>query len=334
MGNASTSQTEAWVSQAKNALKTNTTSSTGTTSTSSIIPLGRPRSSRPTSSRPTSSRPTSSRPVSSSSSLRTSLRDSGIASPSKASSMGVMDPYSVLSEEELIDEEEENQQAIPQPVMPKPTEPLCRVSSAQGQSVVYADPTFSDDGEEDDKDVASEGGESKDSAIDEAEEGPMVFKDLEELSACIVGSALRNAFSTVGEVPVKEVKLEGTDFEDLNKRLPVGLDFHNMECIVKIMPEDAGIDKKPANEVNEEAKKQESDQEDSMLDSDEDSDDRDRIFKSKKEPRTYKLTNKRGVEKFKQFLVGSSGEKNWWMWLDIERATLITSSEELNRSVR
>ena len=46
---------------------------------------------------------------------------------------------------------------------------------------------------------------------------------------------------------------------------------------------------------------------------------------------TYTLSNLKGMIAFKKFLLGSTGEKNWLLWMDIERAKLLDNKDDLLR---
>ena len=41
----------------------------------------------------------------------------------------------------------------------------------------------------------------------------------------------------------------------------------------------------------------------------------------------------KGISAFKKFLVGSTGEKNWLFWMDIERAKFISDQTQLSKCV-
>ncbi|ELU18295.1 hypothetical protein CAPTEDRAFT_185777 [Capitella teleta] len=310
MGNASPSATAAWVSQAKDALKTSTTTSTSTAPSISAG-LVRPTSSRPVSSR--SRRPTSGRPVSSTN----SFCDSGVASPTKSSMLGVPDAYSIDGD----NEDEEELVSTSRPSHTKATRQVCKISSQDGPrfpGLVYVAPPDVSDSEEEEEETASV--ESRDSAIDDTE--PYVFQDLDDLSAFIAGASLMSAIANVQQVPLSSVSPDHPDLRKLNsnKRLNrvCSQDLHNLQYLIKNLDDGAGADKKK------------SDGEDSVLDSEDDEeDDRDDMIKPKKKPKTYTLNNKKGIEHFKKFLRATPGEKNWWFWVDIEKARSIEDTEEL-----
>ena len=70
--------------------------------------------------------------------------------------------------------------------------------------------------------------------------------------------------------------------------------------------------------------------EDILLNSDDDYEgDRDDFFRTKKKQKALSLEKMKGVSTFKNFLAGTSGEKNWLFWMDIERARGIQDEAEL-----
>lgn len=76
----------------------------------------------------------------------------------------------------------------------------------------------------------------------------------------------------------------------------------------------------PSNET-EASTKDESDV-DSLLDSSDDYEDGDDIFRKHK-IRRYTLMTRKGIDSFRKFLRGTNGEKNWNFWLDIDRCRLL-----------
>lgn len=68
---------------------------------------------------------------------------------------------------------------------------------------------------------------------------------------------------------------------------------------------------------------------DSLLDSEEDYEEEDRtFFRRHKKQRSYSLNTRRGIQEFKRFLKGTSGESYWHLWLDIDKLGLLTSKYE------
>ncbi|KAH9499861.1 hypothetical protein Btru_076784, partial [Bulinus truncatus] len=71
---------------------------------------------------------------------------------------------------------------------------------------------------------------------------------------------------------------------------------------------------------------------DSLLDSDEDFEERDIHFRRKKD-KWHSLTSLKGIMAFKNFLEGTHGEKYWELWIDIDKGRLINTEEEKQRYI-
>ncbi|CAG5132718.1 unnamed protein product, partial [Candidula unifasciata] len=72
--------------------------------------------------------------------------------------------------------------------------------------------------------------------------------------------------------------------------------------------------------------------EESLLDSDEDFEERDEHFRRRKD-KWHSLTSLKGFQAFKKFLVGTQGEKYWELWIDIDKGRLISSEEEKQKYI-
>lgn len=83
---------------------------------------------------------------------------------------------------------------------------------------------------------------------------------------------------------------------------------------------------KGANSEGHQPKASTGGEEDSALESDSDYEEADRaVFKRRAAVKKHSLASKKGIDKFKGFLKGTVGERNWELWLDIDRARLQTS---------
>ncbi|GFN79075.1 regulator of G-protein signaling 22 [Plakobranchus ocellatus] len=71
---------------------------------------------------------------------------------------------------------------------------------------------------------------------------------------------------------------------------------------------------------------------DSLLDSDEDFEERDNHFRRNKN-KWHRLNSWKGISAFKKFLSGTSGEKYWHLWIDIDKGKLIHSEEDKQRYI-
>ncbi|XP_072105990.1 regulator of G-protein signaling 22-like [Mobula birostris] len=45
----------------------------------------------------------------------------------------------------------------------------------------------------------------------------------------------------------------------------------------------------------------------------------------------YNFKNRKGIEKFRKFILGTAGEKYWWLWIDIERLKAIEDGKKRQR---
>ena len=170
------------------------------------------------------------------------------------------------------------------------------------------------------------------------------FKYLENFASVVSGTALKYALSDCANKKCHEVI---QNYEVVRKMFPDAKYFHlkrdnikNMELWYQEQSENEPpkMNKTKLNNtvsVEKEVKKEEllkkiESEDDTLFDSDEDYDkDRDDFFlKNKKK---YFLVNKTGIEKFQQFLEGTLGEKNWNLWLDIDRAKLLVDENDLRR---
>ncbi|XP_078254567.1 regulator of G-protein signaling 22-like [Rhinoraja longicauda] len=64
-------------------------------------------------------------------------------------------------------------------------------------------------------------------------------------------------------------------------------------------------------------------------DSSSEEDNRDFFYVTPSHSSSFK--NRKGIEKFKKFILGTAGEKYWWLWLDIDRLKVITDDNKRQR---
>ncbi len=401
MGNASTTDTEAWVTQAK---------LHQATAVSTVSGRPRPVSAIIVSSR----RPPSGRPISAVSAGASRRSDSGVFSPAKSSGYGsVLDvtthySNSIATLDEDTDEEgstENYPKFDSKPYMPRPSDTVClladNVNGGSRLTAVYATPipqtkvsnegcieeadsVFSDvsqltseTSQDDDLQVEMGSQDGTTSQMDETE-NRFVFHDIDELGTVIVGTVLKFAMAQVtGQdvdkitqsseilqqlLPDDKYKTLTTDLlgnvtlvprveeQKVKKKKSVSLPGGSGSTkttpggsgITKIphppgTPKEAFKEKLPPPKLTLDVEKEDVTQhinndrdsdDDSLLNSDEDYEQgRDEFFRKKKK-KIYALTNKKGLEQFKQFLVGTLGERNWNFWLDVERTKLLKDKEE------
>ena len=72
-----------------------------------------------------------------------------------------------------------------------------------------------------------------------------------------------------------------------------------------------------------------SDDDEALLNSDDDYEGQRDSFFLKNRKKTESLLKKTGMDKFKEFLVGTKGEINWNLWIDIDCARLIKDASKL-----
>ena len=150
----------------------------------------------------------------------------------------------------------------------------------------------------------------------------IVFKNIDEIGAAVVRAVLTRA---IGQLTNKD----DTDIlhdESLSKSLPetshksLTIDMlDRISLIEEPSQEETATEEElvPETTNNSSKKKEESDA-DSLLDSEEDYEESDKFFRKNKQ-KAFSLTNRKGIEEFKRFLEGTAGERNWHLWLDIDR---------------
>lgn len=267
-----------------------------TTVTSSLRPKSAVLSVRPPSGRPSSGRPSIAlRPTSAYSSADA---DSGFWSAGRAlstyeSSLDVASQRhgSMLS---LVDEDTVDTPA------PGPRSSLCIIEDTAPKAVKLA-PHYNSD---DDSDVTS-------------------------VQSKISASVADDNANDVSELPNNDMLTDITDIKNVpDKAVPTEPE----------VPQSAGAYKPKSVKNNFEldientknSLNQKDSDEDSLLNSDDDYDEeRDQFFRQKL--RQYPLTRRKGIEKFKKFLVGTTGEKNWNFWIDVERAKLISNNKQMTQ---
>ncbi|KAK7502187.1 hypothetical protein BaRGS_00006551 [Batillaria attramentaria] len=319
MGEADTTNTDAWFSQAKVAHSTEPT----------YISLSRPVSA----SRPIGSS-SSGRPASAFSTTRGSQfrPDSGIGSPLKSSVFsspyfGSYDTLGVPVDDVLQSRLYGSSGAVQKPITPRPGEPVCAtdLDSAENinASTVYASP--------------------KVESVADTESGVGDVGDFDR-DEIIVGAVMKKAMADVAKIEQEALEKDpriAKVFPD-HKYTHISTDMLDNVVAIVAPPEptaqqeekkdkddttkkdDESAEKKP-----KESKADEESDVDSLLDSEEDYEEEDRkFFRRHKKPRSYNLQSKKGIAQFKRFLKGTAGENLWQLWLDIDKLVLVTSEED------
>lgn len=343
MGTASTTDTEAWFSAATMATETSVTSSC----------LTRPRSAEMV------KRPNSARPVSAYSSVDSYRRtESGLASSIKSSNY----TNYTLSSQDNEDVYSSKLFAVSgKPMTPRPTDSVCAVSEDYKDTrrrpfsaTVYCVPKLDNSDNESGLDIGDDT-DSVDSK--EKDEEPMelaqnegklssrkgssdsiVFKNIDDIGTAIVGAVLKRTLSSLLNVDEDELPselLEKIPGSELSRSISLEhLDKISLQEEVQLSVEDREVSRVTEESSPEEEKKNEDESDaDSLLDSEEDYEECDTFFRKHK-MKTYKLTNKKGIEKFKSFLSGTMGEKHWNLWLDIDKTRFMLDDQAIYRHLQ
>lgn len=342
MGTASTTDTDAWFTAAAMATETCVTSSS----------LVRPRSAEMV------KRPNSARPVSAYSSMDNYKRtESGLASSVKNSTY---DNY-LRNSDNNEDVYSSKLFAVDgKPMTPRPTDSVCAVAedykdkrSRPYSATVYCAPKLDNSDTESGLDIGddTDSVDSKDKDDHQMEvlqnEGKLssrkgsadsiVFKNIDDIGTAIVGAVLRRTLASILNVDDEDLPVELLD-KIPGSELSRSISLENLDKIclqeeVQLSEEDCEVSRVTEEiPAEEEKKKDEESDADSLLDSEEDYEESDTFFRKHK-VKTYKLNNRKGMGKFKSFLTGTVGEKHWNLWLDIDKTRYMSDNQTLYRYV-
>ncbi|KAL4236453.1 GTPase activator [Mactra antiquata] len=340
MGNASTTETDAWYASAKIASEQETTYTTVSRPDSGTI-----RSISST--RPTSARPTSaySDPY-----MRS---DSGMGSSIKGSAKSKNSSYNTLYQNKFGQIESEDDIMMSKlfstdskPTIPRITDNFC-VISKEDPSVVYASPkpdpsldlTLDESEQPDDEQDSGKGDDETidmNESVTDGEPGqPIIFENIDDVGSVIVGVVLKRVYAKLNNMDESEVE----KIAEIKEIFPEGsysnLSVESLERVT-FMEQSKTETKEDKKEFDNEPKVSEKMKQnievesdvDSLLDSDEDYEESDTFFRKHKH-RNYSLCTRKGVNQFKQFLKGTLGERNWKLWVDIDRMRLMTNENEI-----
>ena len=352
MGNAGTTVTDAWYSTAKIAQETESTYSALSRPQSETVHSksgGRPKS---------GVRPVSARPASAYNDPY-HRSDSGMGSSLKSSTR--VNSSGNMSQTKYSTQENEDDILVSKlfssdgrPSSHKITESVCVVNKEHSSRTrpfsatifstpkvvngsVDPDESILENGVKDDEQDSGKGDDDNEGKSDlndsfDSDSKGLTFKNIDDIGAVIVGVVLKTAMAKL----VGKTELEIDDIPELQKIFS-DKNFANLtidaldkislqEEIKKIEPK---IQEK-VEMVGDKMKKildEESDV-DSLLDSEEDYEEEDTFFRKHKF-KLYNLGARKGIEQFKRFLKGTQGEKNWNLWIDIDRMKLMTNQEEI-----
>ena len=335
MGDTTATESNNWFSMATLMTDTDTTFSSYTGQESIN------RAKRPNSARPASAFSSMDKQYRSESGMGVSIRSSVY------SSVGMRSNYT--SKQSMYEEDVYSSKLFAtngKPMTPRPSENVCAIANDQSSSMprpfsatVYSSPTMECDTENDDESGLGVEGDTQfdtdllhDDFINIEEHGESddedgyVFENIDDLGAAIVGAILKKSVSVLANISEAEV-LQNSMFakyipSSIHPQLTVEmLDRVSLvENVSSVNPEsqDDEIKKVTGTEEGENKPNDEESETDSLLDSEEDYEEEDICFRTKKH-KTFKLTDIKGIDAFKKFLKGTAGEKNWEMWIDIDR---------------
>ena len=347
MGNAGTTATDAWYSTAKIAQETESTYSA----------LSRPQSETVHSK--AGSRPISARPASAYTDPY-HRSDSGMGSSMKSSARGnsysslYQSRYSALeSEDDILSSKLYS--ADGHPGSHKMSEFGCVINKEHSKrtrpfsATVYSTPKIAKDVTDLDSSIVDEKDDERDSGkgddgdehevkfnLDDSLSYPdkeLVFKNIDDVGSVIVGIVLKTVLSKLTGKTDSEIE----EVAEIQKMFPdksfTDLTLESLDKICfKVEAEQVDNEASEKVEMVGERMKKVLDEEsdvDSLLDSEDDFEESDTFFRKHKF-KTFDLRDRKGIEQFKKFLKGTQGEKNWNLWIDIDRMTLMTNQEEIH----
>ena len=355
-GNTSTTDTEAWVSQARMVLHTDITTTTATRArpSSSVLPssasnrrsasaLRRPGSAVVSAGGATTATTRPPSAVSFASSSRTRGADSGYWSSRKGSSAAgstadLTATYAPISADEHDAEQDADDKHLPRtakPITPRPSDSVCVISEdVERRPMVYA-PRALTDANTDSPQCTTPDIDSPSSSTQPS------FHSLGEIGAVVVGTALKHAVVEVSGESMQDVEQNPQIKNVFPDRKFLGVDkarLEGMSCSVSATDttDDRTTGRRLAEMLERDTQKashvERDSDEDSLLNSDEDYDeDRDAFFRKPRPSQNLAdLSTHKGITHFKEFLKGTLGEKTWNLWLDIEKART-TSPQDLSR---
>ncbi|KAK6179499.1 hypothetical protein SNE40_011844 [Patella caerulea] len=360
LGTVNTTDSSAWFSQAQNA-------QSGTqTFTTLSRPLS---SSRPTSSRPISGRPKSVISAADSYRRPDSGFGSPMKSSVFSSSFFGSYAPGVNGTEELDDTTLRTKIYLDsKPITPRPSDACCVLTGDQNVVKKPAGPVYSypkhestdsesgvGDTDRDETDFETEvpttyihndvqyqvesESETKDNQSETKEKPELsetkqnstesiVVNNIDDLGSVIVGAILKRSLSEITNKPESE-------FENNKEILSIfsnpELSYITLEMLDHVCFNEARQGTEEQEEeipVNKDLEKEEESDVDSLLDSEEDYEESDEFFRKHK-IKTYDLSHRKGVQQFKTFLKGTSGEKYFKFWVDIDRSHLFPKTMDV-----
>ncbi|XP_078317133.1 regulator of G-protein signaling 22-like isoform X10 [Crassostrea virginica] len=175
------------------------------------------------------------------------------------------------------------------------------------------------------------------SSLSLPEDGPqsIVFKNIDDVGAAVVRAVLTKSIAQLSNRNEMEVmkdpevlrKLPNTQHTELTVDMLDRITLEERE--EEAQPENEEEEEQEEDEEDLEKEKEEESENDSLLDSEEDYEEGDTFFRKHKH-KTYSLNNRKGIEQFKVFLEGTAGEKNWRLWIDIDRLVWMNKQDKID----
>lgn len=175
------------------------------------------------------------------------------------------------------------------------------------------------------------------SSLSPPEDGPqsIVFKNIDDVGAAVVRAVLTKSIAQLSNRNETEVmkdpevlrKLPNTQHTELTVDMLDRITLEEREEAAQ--PENEEEEEQEEDEDDLEKEKEEESENDSLLDSEEDYEEGDTFFRKHKH-KTYSLNNRKGIEQFKVFLEGTAGEKNWRLWIDIDRLVWMNKQDKID----
>ncbi|XP_070556314.1 regulator of G-protein signaling 22-like isoform X2 [Ptychodera flava] len=193
-------------------------------------------------------------------------------------------------------------------------------------------------GSEADKEEEDEGRGSEGDKDEEIQTSPrsITVENVDELASVVVAMVVKEAVSATNEDETEKINnvidrdiLKETSFkcQDLNIQMLKDVTVNKLEQTeTKKSDSNNQAERKKKISITSKSSSLSQDQEEDSLFGSDLEDDSDPYFSKQK---TYSLSNKKGIDAFQKFLAGNAGEKNWFFWLDVDRARQIDDDDIL-----
>ncbi|XP_062622308.1 regulator of G-protein signaling 22-like isoform X4 [Saccostrea cucullata] len=162
----------------------------------------------------------------------------------------------------------------------------------------------------------------------------IVFKNIDDIGAAVVRAVLTKSIAQLSNREEKEVLQDPTVIKSLPQTQHKNLTVDMLDRVTLDEKEEEPEEEEVQEDEEElEKEKEEESDNDSLLDSEEDYEEGDTFFR-KHRHKTYSLSNRKGIEQFKVFLEGTAGEKNWRLWIDIDRLVWMNKQDKIDPHIK